>query len=415
MKPFYIYALSLMALVSCSKVEMQETKDTILGANELLKTAKEGLSSVDSLSVLVRDSAKFNEVVGPELEKHKKTAERLIKGNAKSLDSLNSVLKQTASKVRSSTDLLKTVDSARLEISESSSPFDVLATVSKTLEKLSNQAKKSTPQTQQPTTTNSDPSEIQEPSPRTTTEGSVDTPVSDSMDLPRSEAKIKLSVEDLDLASQALENGIHLYDAKVQSQSYGEAEGKPSRELTLIIPSRNFDRALDYFSTSIGTLRTKSVQSWSRNGSSGALSTLVLTLEQSSFYSGGSKTLGAQADQDAQSTYKDQSTSAFMKGFDYLRWAGLLLLPFWPLLVLGAIGLYFWRRAKAKSRAKAIEQSWQPRESSALAREYFRDQSAEASTSFSKAQSEQSEVGSKPETNSNSAPEDPYEKYKPKG
>ncbi|MHA6728318.1 hypothetical protein ACX3PU_09690 [Chryseobacterium sp. A301] len=426
MKYSFIYILLLAFLSSCSESEFKETKDTIQQVNELFKSAKEGLKTMDSISIMVEDSADFHRVIVPQIEKHKKTAERLINGNAKTIDSLNTVLKETAGTLEKSTELLKTVDSARLEINENSSAIDILGTVTKTLSKLSKQTKskpKEAPLDSSSTGTSKD-LDATTLSPSSPTRSETNTP----LETRGSTAKMKVSVEDLDRANSVLENGMHLYDAKVKSESFGEVQGKATRELTLLIPTRHFERALDYFGSKLGTLRTKSMETWSFNGSTDELSTLELTLEQSAAFAGNEPLTPNSNDAKEISPYKEPSKSAFMQGLEYGKQALVFLLPFWPFLLLLIVGIYFWNRAKKRKEQKQVSPVETKSNSSFEPSVKVNEQTKGEAETKVETKSEESYYNSpyapkpksgpdqmpKPTQEPDTDPEDPYAKYKPK-
>lgn len=418
---FYIPLFALLS--SCSKTEFKETKDTLSQANELIKSAKEGLKNMDSISLMVEDSAEFHRVIVPQIEKHKRSAERLIKGNAKTIDSLNTVLKETAGTIEKSTDLLKTVDSARLEINENSSAFDILGTVTKTLNKIANQTKA---KPKSPSSAVAAGSSKEVDSTTLSSASPANSQANTTVEMRGSRASMKVSVEDLDRANSTLENGIHLYDAKIKSESYGEVQGKSTRELTLLIPTCHFERALDYFGTKLGTLRTKSMETWSFNGSTEELSTLELTLEQSSSYAGNSPLISNSNEAKDNPNDREPAKNAFMQGLDYAKQALIFLLPFWPLLLLVIIGIYFWKRAqkrKAQKQTSLLETKREPMprpEPSAPEKE----SSEPKENAPSQAAADLSRFAPKPKTTAeedtpskeepDSDPEDPYAKYKPK-
>src|SRR5690606_38294907 len=132
------------AVISCSKSEMQQTSDTIKNADSLFTRANDGVRTLDSISKIVRDTAKFNKIIVPEIEKTKESVGKVIQDNAKSLDSLNAVLKNARRDIQKGSDVLKTVDSAGRVLKETSNPIDVLSTISKTIDKDSKSARQRT-------------------------------------------------------------------------------------------------------------------------------------------------------------------------------------------------------------------------------------------------------------------------------
>lgn len=404
MKRYILILLTGLFLFSCSKTEMQETRSTIKSADSLLTTAREGLKTIDSLSVIIKDSQTFNKVVVPQIEKQKKAVERAIEGNSKSLDSLSRVLNQTAGTLRKGTDIIKIVDSARKGINENSSAVDILSTISKTLEKVSKQTEKSVTIQTDPSGTVVIESEEQTtgsaPSNSSTNNSIITSPKT-------SIAKVKVSVESLSEVKSEIQNGIHLYDARVESESFGEQGGEKQRVIWMHIPNRHYERALDYFANT-GTLRTKSVESEGLDYDPNKTSELQLTLVETAPSAQWETTTPAVSNTDQTPTYKEQSKSAFNKGLENAKEASLALLPLWPFALVIAIVLFFMARRK-KKKETALEEKVafeNPRNySQAKEPQAYRETAKESPI----ARQEKPEEKKEPDT-----PEDPYEKYKPK-
>ncbi len=393
MKKYFLYFITLFALTACSKSEIEQTRSTISKADSLMTTAREGMKTLDSLRVILKDSQAINKVITPEIEKQRRAAERAIEENRYSLDSISQILRESAKNIEKGTDIVKTVDSARQTLGTQSGPVEILSTISKTLEKLSSKA---------PSAPEKEPATTSEPSyPETSNDSESSDPSPISSGAARiSESKITLTVSSLEGVSQEIQNGIHLYSAVVESESYGQKDERRTRVLNLSIPNRHYDRALDYFAQS-GTLRTKTVESRGVSYDPDLYSTLELTVleEKASSFSGSGSSV-TQNENEGETSYSDRSKSAFSKGLDASKEVLLLLLPFWPLLLL-IVAFLIYRSYRKKKKAEAFvrpEQEPWPREEV---------QKNDTFTSPSNPLENQ-------EHNKGKEDGDPYEKYKPK-
>lgn len=384
-------------VISCT--EIKQTSDTIKEADSLFKSANEGIKTLDSISKIVTDSAQFKKVIVPEIEKQKKSVESVIRENAKNLDSINAVIKKTTERINKSTDVIKTVDSASKVLKESNNPIDMLSTISKTLEKVSKQTKSSTatetqpapevketePQIVTPDVTNQESSEPKQEETNYTIDPMVKTAV------------IKVSVENLSDARQNLAMNLRNYGADIVTESFGDDAGYRNQYFTVKVPTRYFDQVANSVS-GLGTLRTKSISSEGKDYDPNQMSDLEITLTEN--IKSTSNEIITAPDSSNNQTYKDKSSDAFMKGFDGLKNVFLFLLPFWPLLLIGGIVYYFYRKSKLK-RDKAMNE--------ALVEEKLQQQKRYRETT-----TETSDYN--PETNQKSSGNDEqdYSKYMPK-
>lgn len=385
--PFAVAA----AMVSCSQTEMKQTTDTIKQADSLLKTAKDGFKTLDSISVIVKDSAQFNKVIVPEIEKQKKSVEEVIRNSAKSIDSVNAVIKSTTEKINRSADVIKTVDSARESLKNSKNPVDALTTISKTLEKVSKSARNTQQQTKP-----AEPQvqvESQTPDYKSPTVPSQQEPVATNPITKT--ATMTIAVDNIEGTRSTLATELYKYGGEIVSESMGEEQGIRKQRITAKVPYKYFDEATQKIAQRMGTLRTKNVETEGTDYSPEQMCDLEITFTERSQFS--SNETITNSDSSNSETYKDKSSDAFMKGFDGLKNVLLFLLPFWPLLLIGGIVYYFYRRNQRKKDEALVEAKLEEQK---ICRE--------------KAEHSYTEPTPIPKPESPDNPDDPYAKYKPK-
>lgn len=379
------------AMVSCSQTEMKQTTNTIKKADSLFQTAKDGFKTLDSISVIVKDSAQFNKVIVPEIEKQKKSVEEVIRNSAKSIDSVNAVIKSTTEKINRSADVLKTVDSARESLKNSKNPVDALTTISKTLEKVSKSARNNQQQTKA-----SEPQvqvEPRTPDYKSPTVPSQQETVATNPIMKT--ATMTIAVDNLDDTRSTLATELYKYGGEIVSESMGEEQGIRKQRITAKVPYKYFDEATQKIAQRMGTLRTKNVETEGMDYSPEQMCDLEITFtERSQFASNETIT---NSDSSDSGTYKDKSSDAFMKGFDGLKNVLLFLLPFWPLLLIGGIVYYFYRRNQRKKDEALVEAKLEEQK-------IYRE----------KAEQTYTEPTALPKTESSENSDDPYAKYKPK-
>lgn len=389
--PFVVAA----TLVSCTQTEIKQTTDTIKQADSLFKTAKEGYKTLDSISAIVKDSARFNKVVVPEIEKQKKSVEDVLKNSAKSIDSINSVIKKTTDQINRSADVIKTVDSAREKLKNSTNPIDALSTISKTLEKVSKSAKGNTQQTPPATPPQAEP-QIQTPPQQPDVEEPAILPQPVETNPLVKTARMTIAVDNVDNTRSDLATELYKYGGEIVTESFGEEQGFRKQRITAKVPYKYFDEASQSIARKMGTLRTKNIETEGTDYDPNQMCDLEITFtENSQFASNETITNNNSSDNE---TYKDKSSEAFMKGFDGMKNAFLFLLPFWPLLLIGVIVYYFYRKNKRKKEEALVEAKLQEQR---RYREAAEDEKQVEQPTYTNLES--------PEN-----PDDPYAKYKPK-
>lgn len=394
MKKFWFPFVVAAAFVSCSQTEMKQTTDTIKQADSLFKTANDGFKTLDSISSIVKDSARFNKVVVPEIEKHKKSVEEVIQNSAKSIDSVNAVIKKTTDQINKSADVIKTVDSARESLKNSTNPIDALTTISKTLEKVSKTAKNNTQRQTPPATPPAEP-QIQSQQPDFEEPATYPQPEPVVTDPLVKTAKMTIAVNNVDETRSELATELYKYGGEIVTESMGEEQGIRKQRITAKVPYKYFDEAAQNIAQRMGTLRTKNIETEGKDYDPNQMCDLEITFTENDQYAS-NETITNPASGNNK-TYKDRSSDAFMKGFDGLKNVFLFLLPFWPLLLIGGIVYYFYKRNQRKRDEALVEMKLQEQKK-------YRESPEESVT--------QQPTYPKQEAPEN--PDDPYAKYKPK-
>lgn len=397
MKKFWFPFVVAATLVSCTQTEMKQTTDTIKQADSLFKTAKEGYKTLDSISAIVKDSARFNKVVVPEIEKQKKSVEEVIRNSTKSIDSVNAVIKKTTDQINKSANVIKTVDSAREALKNSKNPIDALSTISKTLEKVSKTTKNNSQQTspstppQEPQVTQPQQPDVEEPAAIPQPEPVMTNPLVKT-------ARMTIAVNNLENTRSDLATELYKYGGEIVTESFGEEQGFRKQHITAKVPYKYFEEAAQNIAQRIGTLRTKNIETEGKDYNPNQMCDLEITFTEDSQYTSNESITNSNSNTDE--SYGTKSSDAFMKGFDGLKNVFLFLLPFWPLLLIGGIGYYFYRKNKRKRDEALVEAKLQEQK---RYRESTEENVAEESA-FTK----------KNPINEIENPDDPYAKYKPK-
>ncbi len=329
-----LYTLALgTAVISCSKSEMQQTSDTIKNADSLFTRANDGARTLDSISKIVRDTAKFNKIIVPEIEKTKESVGKVIEDNAKSLDSLNAVLKDAKRDIQKGSELLKTVDSAGRVLKETSNPIDVLSTISKTIDKVSKSAR----QTTQPEKT-----EEKSVAPDNNTVSPSVAEASPVITNPITKTGVmEITVYDLSNSRDDLALALRRFQGDIISEKFENVNGDRKQVIRVRIPNQYFDEAATHLPDRLGTLTTRSVESSGTEYDPNRLSTLEFVLSEKRQEA--MTDILAEKEPDSTQTSDNSASGAFMKGFDVLGKVLLALLPFWPVLIIGALIWYFMR------------------------------------------------------------------------
>lgn len=357
MKNIFVTLVLGAAVISCTQTEIKQTTDTIKQADTLFRSANDGLKTLDSISKVVNDSATFNRVVVPEIEKQKKSVEQVIRENAKSLDSINAVIKKAKDQISKSAEVAKTVDSASKILRESKNPFETISTITKTIDKVVSQTKPKTTVESSTTTPAPQPTPpIQEPQDQTQPTAPATADVQEpepnyTMDPMVKTAKIHVSVDDLSDARNSLAMQLRNYGGEIVTESFGEEAGYRKQLITAKIPTRYFDQ-MTVGTSNLGTLRTKTIDSEGKDFDPNQMSDLEITLSENSKYAG-NESIAVQ-DNKKDESFGSKSGSAFLKGFKVLEDVFIALLPFWPIVLIGGLIWYFVRR-KRKQKEQNLQ------------------------------------------------------------
>ena len=383
-----LYTLALgTAVISCSKSEMQQTSDTIKNADSLFTRANDGVRTLDSISKIVRDTAKFNKIIVPEIEKTKESVGKVIQENAKSLDSLNTVLKNARRDIQKGSDVLKTVDSAGRVLKETSNPIDVLSTISKTIDKVSKSARQST-----------QPEKTEEKSvapDNNTVSPSVDEAAPVITNPITKTGVMEITVYDLSNSRDDLSLALRRFQGGIVSEKFEDINGDRKQVIRVTIPTQYFDEAATHLPDRLGTLTTRSVESSGTNYDPNRMSSLEFILSEKRQEA--MTDILAEKEPDSTPTNDNSASGAFMKGFDVLGKVLLALLPFWPVLVIGAVIWYFMR---GRNKNRQLEETPNPYVEEVPQEEFIE-------THPVKKAEEVNPPAEKTDT-------DPYEKYRPK-
>ncbi|MBW8360188.1 MAG: DUF4349 domain-containing protein [Weeksellaceae bacterium] len=376
------------ALISCSKTEMQQTNDTIKRADSLFTKANDGFRTLDSISTIVNDSAKFNKVVVPGIEKTKESVERVIKDNAKSLDSLNSVLKRAKKDIERSAEVIKTVDSAGKVLKETSNPIDILSTISKTIDKVTKSNKDPEKRQDAVTPTQKQPEEVTVPKPYEQSNAIVTNPVVKS-------AEMEITVDDLSTSRDDLAMELRRFGGDIVSENFGEQNGFRKQVVRAKVPNQYFDEATKRIPERLGMLKSKNMESSGTDYDPNQMSDLEITLSENRTVAGTESVATDPAQKNE--TGEDSYSGAFMKGFKVMGQVFMALLPFWPVFLVIGLVWYFISRRNLKKNAEAARMP----QAENLPQEEFIDTNP---------------VRKENDTpnDSGNANEDPYARYKPK-
>ena len=382
----YILALGT-AVISCSKSEMQQTSDTIKNADSLFTRANNGVRTLDSISKIVSDTAKFNKIIVPEIEKTKESVGKVIQENAKSLDSLNAVLKNARRDIQKGSEVLKTVDSAGRVLKETSNPIDVLSTISKTIDKVSKSARQST-----------QPEKTEEKSvapDNNTVSPSVDEAAPVITNPITKTGVMEITVYDLSNSRDDLSLALRRFQGGIVSEKFEDINGDRKQVIRVTIPTQYFDEAATHLPDRLGTLTTRSVESSGTDYDPNRMSSLEFILSEKRQEA--MTDILAEKEPDSTPTNDNSASGAFMKGFDVLGKVLLALLPFWPVLVIGALIWYFMR---GRNKNRQFEETPNPYVEEVPQEEFIE-------THPVKKAEEVNPPAEKTDT-------DPYEKYRPK-
>lgn len=394
MNKIFLPVTILFLAVSCSKTEMQQTRETIRSANELLKSANDGIRNLDSISAVVTDSTQYNRVIKPKLEKQRKAAEKILSENSVDLDSLNAVLNRTRDRISSGTDIARTVDSAANELRNADNAIDALATISKALDKVSRQTKNKSANPAPQQTYPEDSLIIQNNIPEEPSYEAAEPKIYKNL-------KLQVTVDDLGSAEQAVRSAVYNGEGEILGNAEGEHSGHRTRRMTAKIPLKNFDKIQQELS-SFGDISMANVNSTGTRYDPEQICDIEITLTENRPASGSENKSTDNAITTTPATNTpDEEKSIVSKIFDSA-------LPFLPiLLIIGAVWYFMNRKKKKRETREAVQQP--PFQEPAKPREMF----TTTSTSGTINPERYMPPLNTPPTADPHDP-DPYAKYKPK-
>ena len=165
--------------------------------------------------------------------------------------------------------------------------------------------------------------------------------------------------------------------------------------IRVTIPTQYFDEAATHLPDRLGTLTTRSVESSGTDYDPNRMSSLEFILSEKRQEA--MTDILAEKEPDSTPTNDNSASGAFMKGFDVLGKVLLALLPFWPVLVIGAVIWYFMR---GRNKNRQFEETPNPYVEEVPQEEFIE-------THPVKKAEEVNPPAEKTDT-------DPYEKYRPK-
>lgn len=380
MKKILLSLIIAGTLSSCDKI--QQTSDTVKRADSLFTKANDGIKTLDSISKTITDSDGIaKKVIIPEIEKQKKSIDSTIKSGGWRIDSINRQIEKITKNVVVGTEVVKTLDSANKSLQNGESTIKVLT---RTADKILKQTQKqsSTPET---------PAAENRATPQEQNNPVIVPPVVERDPLVKT-ARLEIQVDDLNAAKALLKQKIRENNADLVTENFSQNEGIQKEYITAKVPLQNFDQLLSNLSGQLGDVKSKSTESEGKDYIASQMCDIEITLLQNENIADTALT----KDEGAENS--NSFSAAFMKGFKVLGDAFLLLLPFWPLFLIGGLVWYFIHRNK-KKKAEA---------------EFERQQILKQQTAANYPTENQASTEPVQETKPGETPDTDYSKYLPK-
>ena len=340
MKKFLLPLLAGAILAGCEKATISETRSTMHQADSLFRSANESFRTLDSISAAVNDSAKFNKVVGPQLEKTKREIERSIRENKVNLDSLDAVINIVKNTVEKSAVVIKTVDSANRQLQGDGSIFDKIGTITGTISKISKKA------TVQRDTLYTNPSSSSAPNQYPDDKQKIETtPLTKS-------ATVEAEVDNVPNARNEIVDMLRDYRADIVSENHTENEGVQKQVIKVKVSLRNFDAVMENISAAFGNNISQNVAVEGIDFDPNRMGDIVITLRESGKGYGANVTSITEEKPDS---FGSKSSDAFKKGASGFSDTLLALIPFWPVVVVGGLIWYLISRQKRKRREEEFQ------------------------------------------------------------
>src|SRR5690606_9352368 len=293
--------------------------------------------------------------------------------------------------IQKGSDVLKTVDSAGRVLKETSNPIDVLSTISKTIDKVSKSARQST----QPEKTEEKAEEKSVAPDNNRVSPSVAEAAPMITNPITKTGVMEITVYDLSNSRDDLSLALRRFQGGIVSEKFEDINGDRKQVIRVTIPTQYFDEAATHLPDRLGTLTTRSVESSGTDYDPNRMSSLEFILSEKRQEA--MTDILAEKEPDSTPTSDNSASGAFMKGFDVLGTVLLALLPFWPVLVIGAVIWYFMR---GRNKNKQFEETPNPYVEEVPQEEFIE-------THPVKKAEEVKPPAEKTDT-------DPYEKYRPK-
>ena len=335
MKKIFLSVFIATALVSCDKNSIQQTTDNIKRADSLFTKANDGIKTLDSISKTINsDDGITKKVIIPEIEKQKKAIDSTIKSGGWKIDSINKEIEKITNKVKTGTDVVKTLDSANDALNKGESPLVVLT---KTADKILKQTKSANQNSQQ----KPQPQNQSEPQ----TQPQVAPPIVEKNPLVKT-GKLEIQVENLSDSKALLKQKIRESNADLITENFSQTEGISKEYFTVKVPISSFDQLVNSAST-LGEIKMKNTETEGKDYVSGQMCDVEITLFQNENFADNS-IIKTEKNGEKTDTFSDKSSNAFMKGFKVLGDGLLFLLPFWPIFLIGIVIWYFIDRNKKR-------------------------------------------------------------------
>ena len=406
MKKIIAIISGAMLLVSCTKTEFKQTTDSLKRADSLFTKANNGVKTLDSISRILNDSGKIN----AEIRKQTKNVEKIIRDNSGSIDSLSTAIKRSGDRIGKSAETVKTLDSVQKVLRETDNPFEVLTTISKTIEKVTKDNNVVTsPQPQATPTPAPNQNSAQKQSqtqPQSAPPAVTQTPQVIIEEEPMVKTGlIEISVMDLTAAESQLRNEIRNADGKIISEKLGEQAGEKRQIVVAELPFQQFDAAANAVSRNIGNVQTKAIEQSGTLYDPNRISNLEIVLIQKINESASAPIVVTPPSERTEQP-KNNSTAETVGNIV------LSALPFLPILFIVGLAWYFINRRQKRKRA-AEEARFQQEQALSQQPETIQNpyQANPTTTASSQAEYNTQQNSSAPD---DPFSDDPYAKYKPK-
>jgi hypothetical protein len=340
---FVLFAL----LNSCSKQDFSDAAHSIQNADRLFMKANEGLKTLDSISKNINDSNGIaQKIIIPEIKKQTQRIDSTFKSGNFKMDSINKDIAEITKRVKTGTEVGKTLDSASQLLKEGEHPISVLTKTADQLLKRTESQKTTAPP------------EIKKEEVKEEQSNSVFTPRKAEQNPLIKSAKFEIIVDDLREARSVLNQKIQENNAALVSGNYNQNEQMNSEFFSIKVPLQNFNNLSRTIANDLGEVRIKNTNSEGNDYYSDQTCAIEVTLTQNQKMA--PIALEEKQLNSDEKTFASKSTTALKSGFQTLQNIFLFLLPFWPFFFLGLGIFYFVRKNKLKKEQNPIDQNASP-------------------------------------------------------